>query len=80
MPLIGSQVFAPEALRILAGGETTGTMFDISPSPGRAIDQTSSVALSGLGGLSATIPGGFTHRHLHMFLHLIAKGLSQPSR
>jgi hypothetical protein len=49
-------LFAPEALRILAGGETTGTAQPLDTSPERATDHASSVALSGLGIDWRTVP------------------------
>jgi hypothetical protein len=32
-------IFVPEGQRILAGGETTGTVSDGNPRPGRALDK-----------------------------------------
>jgi len=57
--LIYSQVFAPEALRIFAGGRTTGTAFN--PSQPRKGDRPRMVYRpSGAERFSAAVPGGST--------------------
>ena|SRR5215472_7957763 len=55
-----SHAFGPEALRILAGGSTTGTTLNNLLSPGGATDHARSVAPPGLRGLSGAVPGGST--------------------
>ncbi|MDX2040397.1 MAG: hypothetical protein SF097_04070, partial [Acidobacteriota bacterium] len=59
MSLPTSFFFAPEAQRILAGGErsvTTGNNGKRPPSPERASDEAWSVALSGLETKSRAVP------------------------